>query len=116
SKKFEIGHGLFRSKKQFLTAVNNISFKVKEDETLGIVGESGSGKSTLANLIMALTELSDGSINFDGVDINKLSKGALRKKRADIQMVFQDPYSSLNPRMRIFDIIAKPMRTHDIAH
>src|SRR5690625_2220904 len=115
SKHFEIGSGLLKGSKQYLKAVNDISFAVNSDETLGIVGESGSGKSTLASLIMALHSPTEGSIYFDGVNLNEISRSALRKKRADIQMVFQDPYSSLNPRMKVFDIIAEPLKTHGIA-
>lgn len=115
SKHFPISEGLFRKKKHILKAVNDVNLTVYEGETLGIVGESGCGKSTLGNVIMHLTPPSGGTIEFDGVNLNSLSKEQLRNKRRDIQMIFQDPFSSLNPRMKIFDIIAEPLRTHKVA-
>ncbi len=103
---------MFKRKKQFLRAVDGIDFKVKQGETLGIVGESGCGKSTTGNLIMHLLEKTEGEIIFEGVELSTLSAEELRKKRSEIQMIFQDPFSSLNPRMRVFDIIAEPLITH----
>lgn len=114
-KEFEIGAGLFGKGKQSLRAVDGINLEVAKDETLGIVGESGSGKSTVANLIMGLLEPTEGKIILNGEDIGSISKQEMRKKRADMQMIFQDPYTSLNPRMRIFNIIAEPLRTHHVA-
>ena len=99
-------------KKQYLRAVDGIDFKVKQGETLGIVGESGCGKSTTGNLIMHLLDKTEGEIIFEGVELSSLSAEELRKKRSEIQMIFQDPFSSLNPRMRVFDIIAEPLITH----
>src|SRR5699024_8920777 len=81
-------------------------------ETLGIVGESGSGKSTAGNLIMQLLDMTEGKVLFKGKDLSKLETRELREIRKDIQMIFQDPFSSLNPRMNVFDIIAEPLRTH----
>ncbi|MDQ0902098.1 MULTISPECIES: ABC transporter ATP-binding protein [unclassified Paenibacillus] len=115
SKQFDISHGIFNKKKQILKAVDQVDLTVFEGETLGIVGESGCGKSTLGNMMMYLTEPSYGTVEFDGVDFSKLSRETLRRKRKDIQMIFQDPFSSLNPRMKIFDIIAEPLLTHGIA-
>lgn len=110
SKTFDIGKGI-RSKNQ-LIAVDDVSFEVHAGQTLGIVGESGCGKSTLGNTIMRLYEPTAGQIFFDGQDITHMKEHQLKPLRADFQMIFQDPKSSLNPRMRVFDIIAEPLRTH----
>lgn len=115
SKHFEITKGFIKRKTQILKAVDQVSFTVYEGETLGIVGESGCGKSTLGNMIMHLIEPSSGEILFEDTDLSEMSRETLRKKRKDIQMIFQDPFSSLNPRLKIFDIIAEPLRTHGIA-
>ncbi|WP_077215024.1 ABC transporter ATP-binding protein [Bacillus dakarensis] len=114
-KYFDVSEGLFKKRKSFVRAVDNIDFFVKPGETLGIVGESGCGKSTTGNLIMQLLDKTEGEIIFEGVDLGKLSGEKLRRKRAEIQMIFQDPFSSLNPRMRVFDIIAEPLKTHHVA-
>ncbi|MEK4628283.1 MAG: oligopeptide/dipeptide ABC transporter ATP-binding protein [Solibacillus sp.] len=109
-KYFEIKEG-FKEKK-YLKAVDDISFHVYEGETLGIVGESGCGKSTTGNLLLHLLEKTSGTIIFNGKNMDEMSKEQLRKCRADIQMIFQDPFSSLNPRMRVIDIIGEPIKTH----
>ncbi|ARK22003.1 peptide ABC transporter substrate-binding protein [Sporosarcina sp. P26b] len=109
-KHFEVPDGL-RSKKT-LKAVDGIDFTVIEGETLGIVGESGCGKSTTGNLLIHLLEKTEGTIVFNGQDMDSLNTEQFRKMRADIQMIFQDPFSSLNPRMRVNDIIAEPLKTH----
>lgn len=111
-KYFNVSKGWFKDEKQYLRAVDGIDFKVRQGETLGIVGESGCGKSTTANLLVRLLKPTAGEIIFDGENLLKLSSEEMRKKRADIQMVFQDPFSSLNPRMRVFDIIAEPLVVH----
>ncbi|MGP9040084.1 ABC transporter ATP-binding protein [Cytobacillus kochii] len=111
-KYFDVTEGWWKKEKQYLKAVDHISFDVNHGETLGIVGESGCGKSTTGNLIMQLLEKTEGEIIFQGVDLSTLSKQELRKKRAEMQMIFQDPFSSLNPRMKVFDIIAEPLLTH----
>lgn len=92
------------------TAVQNASFHINRGETLGIVGESGSGKSTLAKMVMAFEKPDTGRILFDGQDINALSPTALRRARQDFQMVFQDPFGSLNPRRTVGWSIAEPIR------
>lgn len=114
-KYFPSSSGLFGKSKQYLKAVDGIDFYVKKGETLGIVGESGCGKSTTGNTILRLIEPTEGKIIFEGKDITKFSEREMQKIRKNIQMVFQDPFSSLNPRMRVFDIIAEPLRTHKVA-
>lgn len=114
SKYFNVGGGTFQ-KTVYLRAVDDVSFHVDAGETLGIVGESGCGKSTLGNVIIRLLSPTSGQVFFDGEDFTALSSKELQSKRKDIQMIFQDPFSSLNPRMRVFDIIAEPFRTHHIA-
>lgn len=114
-KHFDVTEGILPGEKQYLKAVDGIDFNIKRGETLGIVGESGCGKSTTGNLVMNMLDPTDGQIIFDGDDIHKLSKRQMREKRKDIQMIFQDPFSSLNPRMRVFDIVAEPLITHGIA-
>ncbi|MFQ5825988.1 MAG: ATP-binding cassette domain-containing protein [Dehalococcoidia bacterium] len=93
----------------WIKAVDGISFSVAKEETFGLVGESGCGKTTTSKLILLLEKLTAGSILFGGKDIQRLSLGELREYRGSVQAVFQDPYSSLSPRMRIKDIIAEPL-------
>ncbi|AGT27328.1 ABC transporter ATP-binding protein [Borrelia miyamotoi] len=107
---FTIGEDfLFWKKKRKVNAVNNISFEVERNKTLGLVGESGCGKSTTLRTIIQLYKPTSGRIYFNGKDITKLSKKALLKVKKDMQMVFQDPHTSLNPRMTIKEIIAEPL-------
>ncbi|MFB9055198.1 ABC transporter ATP-binding protein [Mariniflexile ostreae] len=107
--------GLF-SKPTTFKAVNDVSFKVYEGETLGLVGESGCGKSTLGNAILQLDKATAGQIFYKGVDINTLSNTKIKKLRKDIQIIFQDPYSSLNPRIPIGEAIMEPMKVHGLYH
>jgi oligopeptide/dipeptide ABC transporter ATP-binding protein len=97
------------SKGSVLQAVDGVSFTLQHNETLGIVGESGCGKSTLARTILYLNKPTSGKIYFEGQDLTNLSYGQLAKIRPNMQMVFQDPYSSLDPRMRVKDILAEPL-------
>ena len=102
------------SKPETFKAVNRVSFKLYEGETLGLVGESGCGKSTLANAILQLDKATSGQILYKGVDITKLPKNEFRALRKDIQIIFQDPYASLNPRIPIGKAIMEPMKVHQI--
>ncbi|WP_223589736.1 ABC transporter ATP-binding protein [Neobacillus bataviensis] len=113
-KYFPITGGVFGKKQGEVKAVDDVSFYVKKGETLGIVGESGCGKSTTGRLLMRLIEASDGRIVFEDKEITRMSKTDLRKIRRDIQMVFQDPYASLNPRHSIEQILEEPLIVHCI--
>ncbi|MBO1074628.1 ABC transporter ATP-binding protein [Roseomonas marmotae] len=107
------GHkGILGGSKPLLRAVDSVSFNLDRGETLGLVGESGSGKSTLGRLVLRLLDSSDGSITFEGKEISTLSPRAVRGLRQRMQMVFQDPYGSLDPRMTAGDIIAEPLLVH----
>lgn len=104
----------FKTPKGMLHAVDDVSFQIEKGKTLGIVGESGCGKSTTGRSILRLIEPTDGQVIFEGQDILKLDKNQLRKMRSRMQIIFQDPYSSLNSRMTISDIIAEPLKLHKL--
>ena len=102
-----------KEQKQIFSALKNVSFDVFPNETLGIIGESGSGKTTIGKLILKLISLTSGSIKYKGKDIFKLKPKELKRIRKDIQIVFQDPYSSLNPKQKIFSALLEPLKVHD---
>ena len=104
----------FATKKGTLHAVDGVSFRVEESKTLGIVGESGCGKSTLGRVILHLHERTGGRIIFQGQDISNVTAAQLKELRKDMQIIFQDPYASLNPRMSIGDIIAEPLKIYKL--
>jgi len=112
---FAIRKGLLKRTVGHVRAVDDVSFKVPAASTFGLVGESGSGKTTCARTIAKLIPATSGKVIFEGKNILPLSQSELRKIRKDISIVFQDPYSSLNPRMTVGSIVAEPMRVHNIA-
>ncbi|QDG54550.1 dipeptide ABC transporter ATP-binding protein [Persicimonas caeni] len=106
---------LFRKEVNRVKAVDGLTFDIYEGETLGLVGESGCGKSTTGRAVIQLYEPTDGAVVFEGCDLTKLPPKELHRLRRDLQMIFQDPYASLNPRMTVGDIIAEPMKVHKLA-
>jgi oligopeptide/dipeptide ABC transporter ATP-binding protein len=115
TKLFPVRRGVFGRIHGHVHAVEGVSFALAPRETLGIVGESGCGKSTLARMIVRLIEPSGGKIRFEGVDITALSSNGMHRYRRDIQFVFQDPYASLNPRLRALKIVGEALENYDIA-
>ncbi len=113
--RFAVKGGFFRRTVANVHAVEDLSFTLNKGQTLSLVGESGCGKSTAGRSILRLVEPNAGEIDLDGVDIMKLEPGALRKARLDMQMIFQDPFASLNPQMQLLDQVAEPMRNYGIA-
>lgn len=113
-KHFPIGGGLLRKPTGAIRAVDGVDFTIRRGETLGLVGESGSGKSTLGRLVLRLIEPTSGTIRFDGQDISTRSAKQLKPLRRRMQVIFQDPVSSFNPRSTIEDVLAEPMRVHGI--
>ena len=111
---FPISKGVFGRAKEYVKAVNDVSFKVYPGETLGLVGESGCGKTTLGRTILKLVEPTAGNIIFEGKDITNLGVKEMREYRKEMQIIFQDPYSSLNPRITIGEAIMEPMRVHNV--
>ena len=111
---FPLRSGLFSRKKEYVKAVDGVSFEVYPGETMGLVGESGCGKTTLGRSIIRLTDPTEGRVVFKGQDITAMSEKELRHTRKDLQIIFQDPYSSLNPRMTVGQAIIEPMRVHGL--
>jgi len=113
SKHFQAKRGLFSGDRGVVRAVDGISFSIESGHTLGVVGESGCGKTTTAKLVLGLEEPTGGTIRFEGRDLQVLDRAGRRHYRKSVQAVFQDPYASLNPRMRISAIIAEPLVTNE---
>ncbi len=111
---YKIGGGLFK-KTNHVKAVDGVSLDIKKGETLGLVGESGCGKSTLGKAILRLTEPTGGQVLYNGKDLASMSQKQMRDERKNLQMIFQDPYASLNPRMTVGQIIAEPIRTFNLS-
>jgi oligopeptide/dipeptide ABC transporter ATP-binding protein len=112
---FAVRRHLFSRAGSMVRAVDGVDLVVVSGETLGVVGESGCGKSTLGRLLLRLIEPTAGRVLFDGEDLGRLGAAALRKRRRSLQMIFQDPYSSLNPTMTVASILAEPLRLHGLA-
>jgi oligopeptide/dipeptide ABC transporter ATP-binding protein len=114
-KHFPVGEGLFSRNKETVKAVDGVNLTVEEGETLGIVGESGCGKSTLGRTILRLIEPTSGEVVFQGKNLVAMSQRELREMRRQMQIIFQDPYASLNPRMRVGDIVGEGLEIHKLA-
>ena len=112
---FPVKHGLFSRLRAHVKAVDDVSFTIAPGETLGLVGESGCGKTTLGRAIVRLVEPTAGSVLFEGEDITQMRGAALRARRRKLQMIFQDPYGSLNPRMTVEDIVGEALDIHRLA-
>ncbi len=112
---FPIRTGFFQREVGTVKAVDGVTFQIRKGETLGLVGESGCGKSTTGRALIRLREPTSGTVKFDGVELGKLGTGDLRRMRRRMQIIFQDPYGSLDPRMTVGSIIAEPIDTHNLA-
>ena len=114
-KYFPIKRGILSRVTAYVKAVDDVSFDINKGETLGLVGESGCGKTTTGRAILRLIQPDAGGIRFDGVDLLRLDRHEMRRKRRDMQIIFQDPYASLNPRMTIRSIVGEPFAIHHLA-
>ncbi|MCC7431284.1 dipeptide ABC transporter ATP-binding protein [bacterium] len=112
-KHFPIKKGIFSKTVGYVKAVDDVSFSIKKGETLGLVGESGCGKSTTGRVLLRLLEATEGSVDFDGTDVFSLAKSEMRKVRRNMQIIFQDPYSSLNPRMTVGNMLTEILKLHN---
>ena len=113
-KHFPIRSGVLKRTTGHVYAVDGVSFAVEKGETLGLVGESGGGKSTVGRTVLRLTAATGGDVSFEGVDVMRASRGQMQRLRRDMQIVFQDPYASLNPRMRVRNIVGEALTIHKI--
>ncbi len=113
-KYFPIKTGVLKRVTGHVYAVDDVSFSVEKGETLGLVGESGCGKSTTGRAVLRLIEATAGEVTFEGIDVMKAGRGDMQKLRRDMQIIFQDPYASLNPRMRVRNIVGESLKIHDI--
>jgi oligopeptide/dipeptide ABC transporter ATP-binding protein len=114
-KYFPVHGGVFSRVAAYVKAVDDVSFTINKGETFGLVGESGCGKTTVGRTVLRLLEPDEGTIRFDSIDLMSLGKEDLRQKRRDMQIIFQDPYASLNPRMTVRSIVGEPFAIHHIA-